>query len=109
MKPEEYAKIIRQFNITTKYKGYYFVLDAIEIAVTKQNESLHITKDIYPSIAQKHDTSIYNVEKNIRTIVEKCWANNKRLLEIIAGCKLDYCPTNSEFIDYIAYYVNKQT
>lgn len=102
-----YAKIIRKFNITAKYKGYYFVLDAIEIALTKQNETLYVTKDIYPTIAQKYQTSVYNVEKNIRTIIEKCWINNKPLLENIAGCQLDYCPTNSEFIDYVTYYVRE--
>lgn len=106
MKKESGTQIIRQFNITTKYKGYYFVLEAIDIASAKQNEILYITKDIYPMIARKYQTSTYSVEKDIRTIIEKCWTNNRELLEKIAGCKLDYCPTNSEFIDYMTYYVN---
>lgn len=106
MKTENGTQIIRQFNITSKYKGYYFVLDAIEIASSKQNETLYITKDIYPIIAKKYNTTTYSVEKDIRTIIEKCWINNKQLLERIAGCKLDYCPTNSEFIDYMTYYMN---
>lgn len=104
---KKHAQIIRQFNITTKYKGYHFILDAIEIASGKQNETLYITKDIYPMIASKYHTSIYSVEKDIRTIIEKCWINKKELLEKIAGCKLNYCPTNSEFIDYITYYLNR--
>lgn len=97
--------LIRRFNITSKYKGYYLILDAIDIACKKQQESLYITKDIYPLLADKYHLSIQSVEKNIRTIIDKCWYNNRELVQEIAGCKLDYCPTNSEFIDYVAYYL----
>lgn len=105
---KQQMNIIRKFNITSKYRGYYLVMDAIEIAYKNQNQCMHITKDIYPILAGKHNVSSRSVEKNIHTIVEKCWENNRELLQEIAGCKLHGCPTNSEFIDYISYYILKE-
>ena len=105
---KQQTQLIRQFNITSKYRGYYLIIDAIEIAYKNQHQCLHITKDIYPIIARKHNISSRSVEKNIRTIVEKCWENNRELMQEVAGCKLTCCPTNSEFIDYVSYYILKE-
>ena len=38
-------KIIRQFGITSKYKGYRYLLDAIHIAAENYDECLKVTKD----------------------------------------------------------------
>nr|WP_321000529.1 hypothetical protein [Blautia coccoides] len=41
--------------------------------------------------------------------MEKCWDNNKAYLQELSGCKLSRCPSNSEFIDIIAYTVYRNT
>lgn len=48
-----------------------------------------------------------NVEHNIRTVVNVCWNTNKNTIEKIAGYPLNYKPTNSEFVDMLAYYLNE--
>ena len=97
-------KIIRQFGITSKYKGYRYLLDAIHIAAENYDECLKVTKDIYPVIAHKYGVTKVSVERDIRTVIEKCWDNNKAYLQELSGCKLSRCPSNSEFIDIIAQY-----
>jgi two-component system response regulator (stage 0 sporulation protein A) len=47
-----------------------------------------------------------NIEHDIRTVVNVCWVTNKEGLDEIAGYSLSYKPTNSEFIDMLAYYLS---
>ena len=81
-------KIIRQFGITSKYKGYRYLLDAIHIAAENYDECLKVTKDVYPVIAHKYGVTKVSVERDIRTVIEKCWDNNKTYLQELSGYKL---------------------
>ncbi|MDD7219853.1 MAG: sporulation initiation factor Spo0A C-terminal domain-containing protein [Clostridia bacterium] len=99
--------LIRKLGATSKYKGYYYVADAVKLSMNMQERPLKITKDIYPILARKYKSTPSNIEHNIRTLVNLCWVNHKDVLEEIAGCTMDYKPTNSEFIDILAYYMYK--
>ena len=48
-----------------------------------------------------------NIEHDIRTLINVCWEGNKSFLDEIAGYPLEYKPTNSEFIDMLAYYLRE--
>ena len=95
--------VIRKLGATSKYKGYYYVVDAVEMAQKIYERPVKVTKDIYPVIARKYMPS--NVEHNIRTLVNLCWMNHKDTLEEMAGCTMADKPTNSEFIDILVYYL----
>lgn len=99
------SEIIRKFRITSKYKGYPLIIEAIQIATEHYGEYIQVTKDIYPVLAARHHISKESVERNIRTVVEKCWENDRELIQKMAGYKMTYCPTNSDFIDFAAYYI----
>ena len=100
--------IIRRLGVTSKYKGYFFVTDAIRLAMNFQDEPIKITKDIYPYLASKYKTTPMNIEHNIRTVINICWEMNRKGMGEIAGYPLVYKPTNSEFIDMIAYYLSEE-
>ena len=91
----------------SKYKGYFFVAEAVKISMGYQYKPLRITKDIYPYLARKYRSTPTNIEHDIRTMVNVCWEGNKKLLDEIAGYPLEYKPTNSEFIDMLAYYLRE--
>lgn len=97
--------MIRKLGVTSNYKGYFFVADAIQLAMQNPDQPLQITKDIYPVLAKKHNTNSLSIEHNIRTVVNVCWETNRKGLVEIAGFPLTYKPTNSEFIDMIAFYL----
>ena len=65
-----------------------------------------ITKELYPEIANKYDTSVSRVERAIRHAIEVSWnRGNLDLMEEIFGHSVDYDrakPTNSEFIVTVA-------
>ena len=90
---------IRKLGATSKYKGYYFVAEAIRMTMEFQERPMKITKDIYPRLAKKFKSKPSNIEHDIRTIVNVCWENHRERLEQIAGYPLEYRPTNSEFVD----------
>ena len=65
-----------------------------------------ITKELYPEVAQKYDTTVSRVERAIRHAIEVSWNRGSwDLMENIFGHSIDIDkakPTNSEFIVTIA-------
>lgn len=101
----EVYRLIRQLGMTSKYKGYYYVAEAVIMSMGLQDYPVKITKDIYPYLAKKFKSTSVNIEHDIRTVINVCWTANKETLDRIAGYPLRYRPTNSEFIDMLAYYL----
>ena len=60
------------------------------------------------SLQKKFKSKPSNIEHDIRTIVNVCWENHRERLEEIAGYPLEYRPTNSEFVDMIAFYLGDE-
>ena len=102
---KEIYRLIRKLGATSKYKGYYFVAEAVKLSMESQEQPLRITKDIYPHLAKKFKSTPMNIEHDIRTVINVCWSMNRSCMDHIAGYPLRYKPTNSEFIDMLAYYL----
>ena len=104
--------LIRKFGITSRYKGYHYTVDAVLLYLeTERSElSIMITKDVYPKLTKKYNAKGTNgIERNIRTVAELCWSNNRELLESIAGYPLPSRPTNAEFLTILSYYIKCMT
>ncbi|MFR8352012.1 MAG: sporulation initiation factor Spo0A C-terminal domain-containing protein [Blautia obeum] len=102
-------RLIRQLGMTSKYKGYYYVAEAVMMSMELQDYPIKITKDIYPYLAKKFKSTPVNIEHDIRTVINVCWTANKETMDRIAGYPLRYRPTNSEFVDMLAYYLPDRT
>ena len=65
-----------------------------------------ITKELYPEIATKYDTTVSRVERAIRHAIEVCWLRGRiDVLESTFGYSINPergKPTNSEFIAMVA-------
>lgn len=107
---KEVYRLIRKMGATSKYKGYYFVAEAVQLSMEIQERPMKITKDVYPYIARKFKSTPMNIEHDIRTVINVCWCVNKKIMDEVAGYTLNYKPTNSEFVDMLAYYlIQKET
>lgn len=62
-------ELIRRLGANSKYKGYFFVAEAVKISMGYQYKPLRITKDIYPYLARKYRSTPTNIEHDIRTMV----------------------------------------
>ena len=104
---EEVSSILRTCGITSKYKGYDYIKDISHLLCQKYRETgvLEFDRSMYQVIADKYDASIFVVERNIKTVIERCIANKRQFVEDVLGYKIMKCPKNSEFLEALVLYV----
>ncbi|MGE5422782.1 MAG: sporulation transcription factor Spo0A [Ignavibacteriales bacterium] len=100
------TRIIHEIGVPAHVKGYQYLRDAIMLVVEEINYLGAVTKELYPAIADKYDTTPSRVERAIRHAIELAWDRgdldriNKFFGYTINGERGK--PTNSEFIAIIA-------
>ena len=96
---------LRSFGITRCYKGVQYAAYAIQLAVEDESRLEAITKEIYEETAEHFGCNGAAVERSIRTVVDRAWKIDSRLLREIAGYNFDRIPTASEFIEIMATHI----
>lgn len=100
------TKILHELGIPSHIKGYQYIREGIGIIYERPETIGGITKELYPELAEKFDTTVSRVERAIRHAIEVSWnRGNWKLMEEIFGHSVDIDkakPTNSEFIVTIA-------
>ena len=99
---KEVYGIIRKLGLTSKYKGYYYLAEAVNMVMEQKEEQMRITKDIYPGLSKKFKSTPSNIEHDLRTVINVCWKTNKNGMDEIAGYPLKYKPTNIQLIHILA-------
>lgn len=100
------TNLIHEVGVPAHIKGYQYLRDAITLVVKDMDMLNAVTKELYPSIAKKNNTTPSRVERAIRHAIEVAW--NRGKIETIDALfvytvKNDKGkPTNSEFIAIIA-------
>ena len=102
----EITNIIHEIGVPAHIKGYMYLREAITMVVNDMELLSAVTKELYPSIAKKYNTTASRVERAIRPAIEVAWgrgqieAINKLFGYTVHNDKGK--PTNSEFIAIIA-------
>lgn len=100
------SKMLHDLGIPSHIKGYQFIRDAVYMLFDKPEIIGGITKELYPELANRYNTTVSRVERAIRHAIEVSWTRGDlRLMENIFGHSVDIDkakPTNSEFIVTIA-------
>lgn len=100
------TNILHQLGVPSHIKGYQYIREGVSLIYDNPNLIGGITKELYPSIATKFDTTTSRVERAIRHAIEVSWnRGNWDLMEEIFGHSVDIDkakPTNSEFIVTVA-------
>ncbi len=100
------SKMLHDLGIPSHIKGYQFLRDAVSMIFENPDIIGGITKELYPELASRYDTTVSRVERAIRHAVEISWNRGDiDLMEKIFGHSVDIDrakPTNSEFIVTIA-------
>ena len=103
---ERISHIFITVGIPAHIKGYQFLREAIKLAVDNPSIINSITKQLYPSIAKKFETTPSKVERAIRHAIEVGWNRGRaeRVNDIFGVKAFDRKdkPTNGEFIALIA-------
>lgn len=103
---EKITNIFMTVGIPAHIKGYQFLREAIKMAIDNPEIINSITKKLYPSIAQRFETSPSKVERAIRHAIEVAWNRGKiENINVLFGVKVysnNEKPTNGEFIALVA-------
>lgn len=99
--------LLREMGLSSGIFGYDYLTEAVYMGtVNSSGVKLEITKDIYPSIANKHKTTAKAVERAMRSAIEKSWLlGNVTLINEIFGYSIDSeksRPSNNSYIASLA-------
>lgn len=103
---EKISNIFISIGIPAHIKGYQFLREAVKLAVEEPEIIGSITKKLYPTIAEKFETSSSKVERGMRHAIEVAWNRGKiENINSLFGLKIyssNEKPTNGELIALIA-------
>ncbi len=96
------TKLLHGLGVPSHIKGYQYIREGVILMYEKPDIVGAITKELYPEIASRFDTTVSRVERAIRHAIEVSWNRGDiELMEEVFGHSVDYDrakPTNSEFI-----------
>jgi two-component system response regulator (stage 0 sporulation protein A) len=103
---EKISNIFISIGIPPHIKGYQYLREGIKMAIEQPSIINNVTKELYPNIATKFDTSASKVERAIRHAIEVAWNRGRvEAINAIFGVRVyigSERPTNSEFIALVA-------
>ena len=102
----EVSSLLHDLGIPSHVRGYRYIRDGVMLLYESTSMVNLVTKDIYPIIAKKYDTTTTRVERAIRHAIEISWMRGDiKLMEDLFGNSIDFDrsrPTNAEFLTTIA-------
>ena len=103
---EKLASLFLTIGIPAHIKGYAFLREAVKMVIENPDVINRITKELYPGIGKRFNTSASKVERAIRHAIEVAWSRGRiDTLNKAFGCRVatkEDKPTNGEFIAMIA-------
>ena len=100
------SKLLHELGMPAHIKGYQYIREAITMVYDNPEIVGGITKELYPELAIRFDTTVSRVERAIRHAIEVSWNRGDwDLMEDVFGHSVDIDkakPTNSEFIVTLA-------
>ncbi|MBR1497692.1 MAG: sporulation transcription factor Spo0A [Oscillospiraceae bacterium] len=98
--------VIHEIGVPAHIKGYQYLREAIMITIQDMDVINAVTKVLYPTVAEKFNTTPSRVERAIRHAIEVAWDRGDiETLQRFFGYTVSNIkgkPTNSEFIAMIA-------
>lgn len=98
--------LLHTLGVPSHIRGFQYIRDGIMIIYNSKNHMTYITKDIYPELAKKYDTTPSRVERAIRHAIEISWnRGDVNLMDEIFGNSLNLNrdkPTNAEYLTTIS-------
>ena len=71
------TKILHELGVPSHIKGYQYIREGIMLIYNNPDMIGGITKELYPEIASKYDTTVSRVERAIRHAIEVAWSRGK--------------------------------
>jgi len=103
---ERITNLFLTLGIPAHIKGYQYLREAVHMVLENRDVINRITKELYPGIARRFDTSASKVERAMRHAIEVAWSRGRLdTVNRMYGYKVFDAmdkPTNGEFISCVA-------
>ena len=102
------GRILMGFGIRSHLKGYKYLKTAIVLNIMNEQITTSMTKELYPLIARKYNTTASNIERDMRHAIETAWqSTHTKYKEVYFGRGSEQVnegkkPHNSLFISSVA-------
>lgn len=105
----EISTLLHRLGVPAHIKGYQYIKYGIMLGLDNPDILNSVTKELYPAIAEKYDSTSSRVERSIRHAIEQAFFRGSVTnLERIFGYTIHSDkgkPTNSEFIALLSDYL----
>lgn len=103
---EQITNLFLTLGIPAHIKGYQYLREAVRMVLDNHEIINRITKELYPGIAQKFDTSASKVERAMRHAIEVAWTRGRLdTVNQMYGYKVfakEDKPTNGELVSCVS-------
>lgn len=97
---------LEKLGFLRKHVGFSYISEAILLLLKDKDGSLHVSSEIYPILAQAHNSSVGGVERGIRNAIEATFTGARmHVLHQFYPFPYDESrsrPTNAEFLKNMA-------
>jgi len=108
-KQKQVYDILNRLGVTANYTGFFNMACAVSLCAEQPNRLLLVTKWLYPDVAKLCHTNWKAVERNIRTVGDIIWRENRALLEVLACRPLVHRPRSAQLIAIICASLDSPT
>lgn len=79
------ANLMKEIGLGWDFFGTEYLQEILKLMLKKKTSNVILSKEIYPQIAEKFNTSVGCIERNIRTVKYYAKRHNSSLMEEIFG------------------------
>lgn len=98
------SKILIDTGISPHLNGYMYIKDSVLQLIELNISGISITKHLYPTLAEKYNSTPSRIERSIRHAIDIAWTKNQTSVKDIPFNNFFYGekkPTNLQFISLI--------
>jgi two-component system response regulator (stage 0 sporulation protein A) len=103
---KQITNIMHEIGVPAHIKGYMFLREAINMVMNDIELLSAVTKELYPAVGEKFNTTSSRVERAVRHAIDVAWARGQvETINKVFGYTIRNekgSPTNSEFIAMVA-------
>lgn len=101
----ELKKTLIYLGITPNYRGYDYIVLAMQLVFDNPERLQYVTKELYPVIAEKYNTDWRAVEHSIRITISRSWERDSALFAKILGAWVTERPAVGRFLAVLYTYL----
>lgn len=93
------TELLRKFRISPKMQGYSYIKKCVDVGIKSDEKFLNFSRNIYPSVADEYKTTVGNVEKSIRDVLDSSISQSPEIFDIHEFQNKNV--TNATFLTYL--------